>query len=156
MTWVEGVFPTWQYHQKVEKNSHEVLEEKKNKKERPETSVLIFLTLWNLFASLLLWHDVHVDIFVYIMRVHFLSWQDIIPVITGNERLWHSHKINAQWQNLCSKASTASFVKWATPPPPTWSKRSHIDNHDYKTRTRMNCVTLVITSTMLKWASWAS
>lgn len=45
------------------------------------------------------------------MQTHFQSWQDIIPVITGNERLWHSHKINAQWQNLCSKASTASFVK---------------------------------------------
>lgn len=43
-----------------------------------------------------------------IMKVCFLSWQDIIPVITGNESLWHSHKIDAQWQSLCSKASTAS------------------------------------------------
>lgn len=42
-----------------------------------------------------------------IMQVCFMSWQDIIPVITGNESLWHSHKIDAQWQNLCSKASTA-------------------------------------------------
>lgn len=65
-----------------------------------------------------------------IIWVHLLPWQDIIPVITGNERLWHSHKINAQWQNLCSKASTVSFVK--CPPPHPQSKRSNINNRDYK------------------------
>lgn len=76
------------------------------------------------------WLHVHINHF-HITWVQFLSWQDIIPVITGNKRLWHSHKIDAQWQNLCSKASTASFAK-CLPPPPPQSKRSNFDNHDYK------------------------
>lgn len=52
------------------------------------------------------------------MQVCFMSWQDIIPVITGNESLWHSHKIDAQWQNLCSKASTALGSPIPPPSPP--------------------------------------
>lgn len=51
----------------------------------------------------------------HIKQVLFLSWQDIIPVITGNKILWHSHKMNAQCQNHCSTASTPNFEKWPLP-----------------------------------------
>lgn len=89
------------------------------------------------------------------MQVHFPSWQDIIPVITGNERLWHSHKINAQWQNLCSKASTATFVK-LTPPHPIqkvhyW--QSWLENHN-KDELCHSCVNN--TSILFQWGFWIS
>lgn len=32
-----------------------------------------------------------------------------MPVITGNDRLWHSHKIKCSVTKSCSKASTANF-----------------------------------------------